>query len=580
MKKIERKNDNRHTLFWGLIIRYFDSQKNKWCIKINKSRATVLLICLLCIGWILSATTVYCGLRYLRKYDAISFVQVLKNPFSTTKFRVQMGEAQIARAHECLKKKDIQGAYLNLLYGTARNPDNLDARVLLAQMYMTLFKDSKKASETLDYRIIKAFEQKNESYLLASIYAFSLTTDYKLKSVKLLARCAENNVVAEKKLHAILLSIITAMYKENKYNDLIEYCRELLKLTNNKELKSIASKNCALTLSNISRSDEALKILKENNINTGEVFALVKIANAIEQEDEITASKLLKASITRIKHKTSAYDMLARLAKDFGDENGVKQAEKMKKILAGEIEDTTLENIKNNSIKDTTKVIEDYLAQNPQHADKLLKAVLFSKNLDAINACLKMKIHPHAHLSLTLAKVELLLNRKDIREASTILESLKYSDYVRNNKLENMLEGFNLTALALSNNNIFESLDNFVKTRQALELISLSKMFLKLGLNRESVYLINKTLEEYPKDIRVADAFARMAFESNDIQAIFDAYQRYSIRIPICILAELSDKFSSDKCIFYSPETLATLKKKSERAKEKIVEYKKIFGNF
>ncbi|MBR7106318.1 MAG: hypothetical protein IKC88_04950, partial [Opitutales bacterium] len=193
-------------------------------------------------------------MRYLRKYDAISFVQVLKNPFSTTKFRVQMGEAQIARAHECLKKKDIQGAYLNLLYGTTRNPDNLDARVLLAQMYMTLFKDSKKASETLDYRIIKAFEQKNESYLLASIYAFSFTTDYKLKSVKLLARCAENNLVAEKKLHAILLSIITAMYKENKYNDLIEYCRELLKLTNNKELKSIASKNCALTLSNISRS--------------------------------------------------------------------------------------------------------------------------------------------------------------------------------------------------------------------------------------------------------------------------------------------------------------------------------------
>ena len=580
MRKIKQKHDIGHTLFLGLITRYFDSKKNKWCVRINKSRLALLLIGLLCVGWILSATTVYCGLRYLRKYDALSFVQVLKNPFSTTKFRVQMGEAQIARAHECLKKKDIQGAYLNLIYGTARNPDNLDARILLAQMYMSLLKDSKKASETLDYRIIKAFQEKNESYLLTSIYAFSLATDYKFKSVKLLARCSENNVVQEEKLHAILKSVITTMYKEKKYNDLIEYCRELLKSTTDKELVSIASKNCALTLSNISRSAEALKVLKENNINAGEVFVLVKIANAIEQEDEITASKMLKISISKIKHKEPAYDMLARLAKDFGDENGAKQAEKMKKILSGEIEDTTLESIKNNSIKNPIKVIENYLSQNPRNADKLLKAVLFSKNLDTINACLKMKMSAQSHFSLTLAKIEILLKRKDVREASTLLESLKYSDYVKSNKLENALEGFNLTALALSNNNIFEALDNFVKTHSTLEVIALSKMFFKVGLKQESAYLINKTLEKYPKDIRVSDAFTRMAFENNDIQAIFDAYKRYSIRIPICILAKLSDNFSSDKCIFYSPETLGELKKKSDKAKEKIVAYKKIFGNF
>ena len=188
------------------------------------------------------------------------------------------------------------------------------------------------------------------------------------------------------------------------------------------------------TLSNISRSAEALKVLKENNINTGEVFVLVKIANAIEQEDEITASKMLKISISRIKHKEPAYDMLARLAKDFGDENGAKQAEKMKKILSGEIEDTTLESIKNNSIKNPIKVIENYLSQNPRSADKLLKAVLFSKNLDTINACLKMKMSAQSHFSLTLAKIEILLKRKDVREASTLLESLKYSDYVKNNK--------------------------------------------------------------------------------------------------------------------------------------------------
>ena len=73
---------------------------------------------------------------------------------------------------------------------------------------------------------------------------------------------------------------------------------------------------------------------------------------------------------------------------------------------------------------------------------------------------------------------------------------------------------------------------------------------------------------------------AKMAYEENDIQAILEAYQRYSIRIPIYISAKLEDQFKSDKCIFYSQKTLEDLVNKSRQAQKKIAEYKKIFGDF
>ena len=59
---------------------------------------------------------------------------------------------------------------MNLVSGTARNPDDLDARMLLAQIYMTGLRDSKRACQTLEMRIVKAFEQKYEKYFYLCDY--------------------------------------------------------------------------------------------------------------------------------------------------------------------------------------------------------------------------------------------------------------------------------------------------------------------------------------------------------------------------------------------------------------------------
>ena len=39
---------------------------------------------------------------------------------------------------------------------------------------------------------------------------------------------------------------------------------------------------------------------------------------------------------------------------------------------------------------------------------------------------------------------------------------------------------------------------------------------------------------------------------TDDMQTIIEAYERYSIRIPIKILAQMKSKFQSDRYLFYS----------------------------
>ena len=566
--------------FFGLFARYFDSSKNKWRIKINAKRFAFALVLVLASLWVLASTTVYCGLKYFRKYDQISYLQVLKNPFSTDSFRIQMGNAQIKKAYQCMKAGDLQGGFMNLVSGTARNPDDLDARILLAQIYMTGLKDSKHACQTLEMRIVKAFEQKHEKYLQASIYAFSQDLEYKEKSVKLLARCVKHNAVEQKMLSAVLFSILQSFHNNKKHNELVEFCQSILTSVDDTKIKSIAVKNCALTLANISQSDKALQLLKENNITTGEVASVVKIANYIERSDEISAAKLIKIALLKTENKAQIYELFANLANDFGDKKSETQAKNMISILSGNIIDAEFENLAQDTSADLSKKVEHYIQTNPKNIDKLCAKAISSKNLQLINCCLKNKIPQSVRFTLSLAKAEFLLLNKDSHEASTTLNAIRYSDYTKSNKLEHMFDGFDIVLNALSGKDVCDAIDTFVQKHPQMESVSLAKLFYKLGLKNHSINILTKTLEKHPNDIRVASYLTTTAFEEGDIYTIINAYERHSIRIPIKILAQLGTKLQSDRSVFFSQNTRNDLMKKSNEAQEKITQYKKIFGNF
>lgn len=578
--KTQKKQEDSFEFCFGLFVRYYDRKNDKWRVKMNLKRFAIALAFAFIGLWILTATTVYCGLKYLRKYEYISYIQVLKNPLSTDTFRIQMGKAQISKAYECLKNSNFQEGFINLVHGTARNPNDLEARLLLAQMYMTLLKDSKRACETLEFRIVKAFEEKNKSYLCTSIYYFSMIDDFRLKSVKLLSRCAKHNIVQQKTLHSVLLTLLKSLYKEKKYDEIIGYCKELTNTTDDNVLKSIAIKNSALTLAHTSRSNEAIKLLQENNILSGDVVTIVKITSLIENEDEISAAKLLKMAMLNMNSTDSVYEIHTILAEDFGDKKSAKQSRDMIKILSGKIVNKDLESFSKDTSENLPEKIEKYIETNPNRINELCAAAISSKNLHLINSCLKIKTSPNTHFALSLAKAELLLLNKDTREASVVLDSARYSDYVKVNKLEHLFDGFDIATNALSNKNVFENIDTFVKKHQIAESISLAKLFDKIGLNAHSIYLLRKTLDKYPHDIRVSSHLATTAFDEGDMQTIVEAYERYSIRIPIKILAQMKSKFQSDRYLFYSQKTIASLIKKSEQAQEKIEQYKKIFGNF
>ena len=163
-----RKEKNRNIesgIFFGILTRYFDEKKGAWRFAPNFKRLALAVVGTAALLWVAAAVAVFCGFKYLRKYENISFLEVLQMPFATDRYRTEMGEAQIAAGRECLKNGDYQGAFMNMAGGVARSPDNLEGRVFLAQMYQMLLRDSEKAAETLDFKIAKAFDAKDKNYL-------------------------------------------------------------------------------------------------------------------------------------------------------------------------------------------------------------------------------------------------------------------------------------------------------------------------------------------------------------------------------------------------------------------------------
>ncbi|MBQ6534369.1 MAG: hypothetical protein IJI37_04300, partial [Opitutales bacterium] len=62
--------------------------------------------------------------------------------------------------------------------------------------------------------------------------------------------------------------------------------------------------------------------------------------------------------------------------------------------------------------------------------------------------------------------------------------------------------------------------------------------------------------------------------------AIIEQWRKNKIRIPVKILAKLKPDLQSDRLMFEDPNTIAELSRQSDAAKEKIAQYKKLFGNF
>ncbi len=580
MKKFVKIRSEQRDFFLGIFLRYFDEQKNKWVFKVNYKRLVLLFLCLFVLLWLASATTVYCGLKYLRKYDEISFVDVLKNPFSTSKFRIQMGESQIAKSKECFKKGDLQAGYLNLLYGVSRSPDNFEARIMLATIQFNLLSDRNAASKTLEARIAKAFANKDSLYIALAITYMALDNDYRDKSIKLVASVANNNIISDKLLIDAVIKALNILKNEKQNNEFIYYCTKIVDSTNNVLIKKTLAQNGALLLASISKSDEALALLNRANISSGEIYVFAKIMNLVAEENEVFALRLLKATLKNAKQKNIFYDTYATLADDFGDDKGKEEAKNIVRIISNATKNHILSKLESSDSKATVELIKELTKDNPQEIFNLAKIVCESKNIDAINYCLTTKLPPHTKIMLQLAKAEYLIIVQKPQDAAICLDSIRFDDYVKTKKLSELFTGFDIVIKALSNGNVSKQLLDFSKNKSPSQSLALSRLLNNANLKKEAFILLKSAIEKYPKNINIASDFSETAFDTNNVSAIIEAYKKYSLRIPIKISAKLKTLLQSDRFMFKDSATISTLIKKSEESQNKIKEYKKIFGNF
>jgi len=578
--KTPAKKELDDTILLGTFSRRYDAANDKWKIRPNFGRIAVFAAVAAVLLWLCASAAVFCGLKYLRKYDTISCWAVLQNPFSTGKFRVEMGEVQIARARECLKKGDYQGAFFNLAHGSARSPDNLEARMLLAQMYMTALRNPKRASEVLEARIPKAFAEKNADYLSLSIICFSADETYREKAAKLLAMCADKHAMAQKNIEALLVSALTKLRREKQYAQMEKFCAQICGFAENRELKTIAAKNRALVLSYMSESEKAEKILEDAGVTSGETAVIVKITRLFESGREIEAAAYIKAALVKIKNKTQFYGLLSRLADDFGDTERAAEAKKLSDIVSGNVPAPALEKISNAGGADVLAETKKFAQTHPDKLDMLASAAILSRDLNSINFCLKTRVSQYSQFALFLAKAELLLYKKDAREASTALDAARYGEYAKHAKEPESFESFEIAVSALSGNDVSERLELFARKRPPFETVALAKMLARAGLSKDCEHLLKTALEIRPHDVLASAQYCDIAYKNRDIAAIIEQWRKNKIRIPVKILAKLKPDLQSDRLMFENPDTIAELSRQSDAAKEKIAQYKKLFGNF
>ena len=581
MKNVKRYNSERAFLF-GVFSRYFDEKESQWKFRVNLKMLFVFSLASFALFWLASAVAVFCAFKYLRKYDGISFANVLAMPFSTAKYRVEMGEFQIKKAEEYLKNKDIQGAFMSLANGVARSPDNIEARILLAQMYYTFGRDADKAADVLDLKISKAFAAKNKRYLLLSISVFGMSDAYREKSAKLAAACADSEIIPLKDILKSLSSALRILSREKRYDLVYDYCRRLMSLAQNAELKKFAARNGAVALNSDFQSEKALKLLKEADIVSGDIYATTLFLNLVGEGEEIRALNLINAAIARSSNKSDYYEMRAMLTGDFGDEEGERESRRLSILMSDDVAKPALLTISESDATRTFELSKKFLKNFPDKILDLSLVAVKTGNMEIIDYCLSQKPAPHIEFILKLEKAELYIVGQNPKDAQVMLDSIRFSDVAKRKNSGELFTNYDLAIKVLSGKSIDEELKNFVSApNRRLRDITLFASFLKrANLDGQAFLLVSEGLRKFPRNIRLSEIFCELALKKNDIAAIVEAGKNRKIRVPVKYMAKLGEMVKSDRMVFCDGADIAGILKDSETAKMKIEKYKKIFGGF
>ncbi len=560
-----RKEKNRNSesgVFFGILTRYFDEKKGAWRFAPNFKRLALAVVGTAALLWVAASVAVFCGFKYLRKYENISFLEVLQMPFATDRYRTEMGEAQIAAGRECLKNGDYQGAFMNMAGGVARSPDNLEGRVFLAQMYQMLLRDSEKAAETLDFKIAKAFDAKDKNYLKLSISIFALSPEETFGAV------------------AAPFRMFSA---DRRFDTAADFAADLLEFAKDRKFVKLVAQNGAIAMISNCENQRAIDTLKKAEIYSGEVLVLATAADMIDSGREISALKLINTALKSAPNKSACYEVLSRICDDFGDAAGAKNAKRFARLTSGNIAEAELLSIESKSDGDALEAAKKFAKNNPDKIQSLALAATRNGNAEIIDFCLGQKQPPHTEFALKLAKAEIYISKGNPNDALAALDSARFTEFAKYRvKSRDLFTGYGIAINALSGKNVSEQIETYINAeqRQPAEVSSLITLLRRSKLREQALFAAEKGLSRFPKNSKIAAAYCDCAADANDLNALATAADKYKIKLPVKYAAVLGGYVLSDKNIFMDEAKIKVLAKKADVAKQKITQYKNIYGNF
>jgi len=111
------------------------TKKGTLVFRFRWKRIFFTLATLSVITWLSAAIAIFYYYKEKKHYDEISFSDVLIYPLKRAEIRHAHGEKNIEEAKEALEAADYRKALSLLRTGLSRAPENLEARLLLAQIY-------------------------------------------------------------------------------------------------------------------------------------------------------------------------------------------------------------------------------------------------------------------------------------------------------------------------------------------------------------------------------------------------------------------------------------------------------------
>lgn len=131
-----RKSDETrsYSAWFGFAIREMTPGKSVR-IRIRWRRVFALLLFLGVISWGAKSWGLYYFFKEIRDFEDVSFVDMVFFPINRGNVRIQQGDYQVEQGKAALQREDYRRAYSLLREGIARSPNNIEGRMLLAQIY-------------------------------------------------------------------------------------------------------------------------------------------------------------------------------------------------------------------------------------------------------------------------------------------------------------------------------------------------------------------------------------------------------------------------------------------------------------